>query len=91
MGFLAYVQVFLFGTVPTLALWRHSLGQSWTVVAGARRALLSLSALLVPGYGLWGATAGRYSGGLCGAAVALYPIVQKRYPRGLPNWAVGAL
>ena len=86
VGFLAYVQVFAsFGTVLyTSALAAKQLGAvSWTVVAGAL-ASLALNAILVPDYGLWGATAAT----VVGYAVPqflLYPIVQRRYPVSYPT------
>jgi O-antigen/teichoic acid export membrane protein len=86
VGFLAYIQVFsAFGTVLyTSALAAKQLGAvSWTVVAGALVSVV-LNYLLVPDYGLWGATAATVVG-YAVPQLLLYPIVQKRYPVNYPT------
>lgn len=86
VGFLAYVQIFAsFGTVLyTSALAAKQLAAvSWTVVAGALVSI-ALNYLLVPGYGLWGATAATVVG-YAVPQLLLYPIVQRRYPVDYPT------
>jgi len=86
VGFLAYVHVFTgFGVVLyTSAMAGKQLkALSWTVTAGALINLV-LNFLLIPVYGVWGATIATVIG-YAVPQVLLYPLLQKRYPVPYPT------
>ncbi len=81
VGYLAYVHVITaFGTVlyTSAMAAKQFRAVSWTVALGAGINIL-LNALLIPTYGIWGATFATIIGyGV--PQFLLYPILQKRYP-----------
>ena len=93
VGFLAYMHVFsAFGTVLTTGamMGKQLRSVSIAIVAGAV-VNIALNAILIPRFGLWGATAATVVGYAIPPAV-MYVLLQRRYPIPYPaGRLVGAL